>query len=316
MSQSEVRHYHYHHHSTPTKIDLPCDKNASHGDHWAILSDDVAYVSVWLRQMLDDAKLPTGLSPNTPSNPHLLISGDGTCHIKQILKMKDGQPQAFINAFPCVESPYAHPCQIEQIIDCQATCDAILRLKTSDGTVIYAFDQLYAINHNQYQSHQTYSAHFSAWAYHIAPSDQSEQIIIDDPDAIRHHRAFNDIVSANGGQVPDDISEQIKAWKPDGDDTLAPVAINLGHSCIYLYGETFGQQDEAWCQGQVLGISHTQLFDKAISLFDVAILREPEALPLVVRIATLTDDNNRTIQVNDYIQANLWLQVAIYRSPT
>ncbi|MDO4895768.1 MAG: hypothetical protein Q3971_00275 [Moraxella sp.] len=314
MSQSQTLHYKYQHQTTPTKIDLPCDKNASHGDHWAILSNDVAnQVPVWLKQMLDTAKLPTALAPNTAQNKRLLISGDGDCHIKQVLAMQDGKPTAFINAFPCVESPYRLTCQIEKIIRCDTTSDAILRLKTKDGTTIYAFDQLYSINHQEYQSPQDYHAHFSAWAYQIEPSDQSQHILIDDPDAIRYHRAFNDIVSANGGQIPNDINDQIKAWQPDGDEPLAPVEINLGHSCIYLHGETFGQQDEAWCQGQVLGISHTHFFDKAMTLFDVVVLREPDSQPWVVRIATPTTQENQTIQVHDYIQANIWLQVAIYQ---
>lgn len=309
----QTLHYKYQTQTTPTKIDLPCDKNASHGDHWAILSGNISQeVPLWLKQMLDDSKLPVGLAPNTADNKRLLLGTDEPCHIKQVLSMENGKPVAFINAFPCVESPYAIPCQIERIIRCERTSDAILRLTTKDGSILYAFDQLYAINHKEYQAHQDYQTHLSAWAYQITPSDQSEHILIDDPDAIRYHRAFNDIVSANGGQVPDDITAQIRAWQPADDSPLAPVEINLGHSCIYLYGETFGQEDEAWCQGQVVGISHTSFFDKAITLFDVVILREPDSLPLVVRIATPTTNDNQAIKVHDYIQANIWLQVAIY----
>lgn len=299
---------------TPTKIELPCDKNASHGDHWAILTDDIANtVPIWLQKMLDTATLPIGLAPNTTSNHRLLIGNDNPCHIKQILSIENGRPTAFINAFPCVQSPYGVHCQVERIIRCDKTADAILRLTTKDSTIIYAFDQLYSINHQVYEAHQSYYANFSAWAYAIEPSNQEEVILVEDQKAIRYHRAFNDIVSANGGQVPDDIDDKIRAWQPsDPTVPLAPVEINLGHSCIYLFGETFGQEDEAWCQGQVLGISHTDFFDKAITLFDVVVLREPDSQPLVVRIATPTTANTQAIQVNDYIQANIWLQVAIY----
>ena len=119
----------------------------------------------------------------------------------------------------------------------------------------------------------------------------------------------------NDGVIPDDIDEQIKAWTPKDDDKntpLAPVEINFGESCIYLFGDTFGQEDEAWCQGQVLGISHTEFFDVPITLFDVAILREHNAKMFVVRVAAVSDEQNNQIQVQDYIQANIWLQVAIY----
>ncbi|OOR93876.1 hypothetical protein B0181_00055 [Moraxella caviae] len=305
--------YTYKHEVAPTKVDLPCDKNASHGDHWAILTNDIAEdVPAWLQKMIDTATLPTGLAANRMDSNKILLAGNDSCHIKQILAMQDGKPQAFINAFPAVNSPYGTTCQIERVIRCDATSDAILRFKTKDGAVIYAFDQLYAVNRGEYRTPKDYFVNFSAWAYHIAPSNQDESILVEDPDAIRYHRAFNDIVSANGGNVPDDIDERIRAWQPTDNTELAPVEINLGHSCIYLFGETFGQEDEAWCQGQVLGISHTEFYGKDITLFDTVILREPDADPLVVRIAAVSNDDTAKIQVHDYIQANIWLQAAIY----
>ncbi|UNU72952.1 hypothetical protein LU293_07640 [Moraxella nasovis] len=311
-----TQHYTYHHRQAPTRIDLPCDKNASHGDHWAILTSDInTDVPRWLGQMIEKAALPSGLGVNSTQNRHLLLATNDTCHTKQVLSMKDGKPEAFINAFPAVDGPYGLTCRIERVISCAKTTDAILRLKTPDGATIYAFDQLHAINANSYDAYTDYFVNFSAWAYHIAPSDKNESILVEDQDAIRYHRAFNDIVSANGGTVPDDIEAQISQWQPSDikeGEPLAPVEINLGHSCIYLFGETFGQEDEAWCQGQVLGISQTKAFDKDITLFDVVILREPDAQPLVVRIAAISTKDTAKIQVHDYIQANIWLQAAIY----
>ncbi|USZ14455.1 hypothetical protein NGM44_08785 [Moraxella sp. FZFQ2102] len=306
--------FHYSPETTPVKIDLPCDVNASHGDHWAILTDDIAGdVPTWLQSMLDKATLPHGLSrQNSENNSKLLLGMNDTCHIKQILTMSEGKPQAFINAFPAVHSPYGMTCQIDRIIRCDSTSDAILCLSTPDGATVYAFDQLYAANRTDYRTPKKYYVNFSAWAYHIEPSNQDETILVEDQEAIRHHRAFNDIVAKNNGKIPDDIDEKIRAWQPEDSGELAPVEINLGHMCAYLYGETFGQEDEAWCQGQVLGKSHTQFFDKDITLFDVVILREPDADPFVVRIAAVSNDTTDGIQVHDYIQANIWLQCAIY----
>lgn len=324
MSSHSTFHYHYKQTNnnpksantqSPQKMDLPCEQNAGHADHWAILTNDIGrHVPDWLQKMLETASLPVGLAPNRANNTRLLLGENQTCHIKQILSMTDGKPTKFINAFPCVESPYVLDCQIQRIIRCEKTADAILRLQSQDGTIIYAFDQLYSVNSNQYDANKVYTAHFSAWAYQIEPSNQDQTILVEDPKAIRYHRAFNDIVSQNHGQVPDDIHEKIKAWQPeDANTALAPVEINLGHSCIYLFGDTFGQEDEAWCQGQVLGISHTQFFEKDITLFDVVILREYDSKPLVVRIATPTTAQTNHIKVHDYIQANIWLQVAIYQ---
>lgn len=308
--------YQYTHETPPVKIDLPCDKNASHGDHWAILTDNIAEdVPNWLQAMLDKATLPTGIGQNSAANAKLLLGMNDTCHIKQILSMADGKPQAFINAFPAVHSPYGLTCTIERIIRCDATSDAILCLSTPDGATIYAFDQLYAVNRTDYRTPKKYYVNFSAWAYNIEPSRQDETILIEDQEAIRHHRAFNDIIANNGGQVPDDIDEQIRNWQPadqKDNEPLAPVEINLGHMCAYLFGEVFGQEDEAWCQGQVLGKSQTEFFGKDITLFDVVILREPDADPFVVRIATPTTATTNAIAVHDYIQANIWLQAAIY----
>lgn len=308
--------YTYKHEVPPAKVDLPCDKNAGHGDHWAILTQDISTdVPNWLQSMLNHASLPVGLTQSRPSDNKLLIANDTPCHIKQILSLENGTPKAFINAFPAVDSPYGMECHIERIIRCEETSDAILRLKSKDGAIIYAFDQLYAINRDAYKTPKTYYVNLSAWAYHIELSNQNETILIDDPDAIRYHRAYNDIVIANDGQVPDNIEEQIRHWQPSempDDEILAPVEINFGHSCIYLFGETFGQEDEAWCQGQVLGISHTTFFNQNITLFDVVILREPDASPLVVRIAAVSTPQTDVIKVHDYIQANIWLQAAIY----
>ncbi len=318
MSNQTIR-YNYTHEIAPTKVDLPHDENASHGDHWAILTNDIAQdVPNWLQAMLDKATLPKGLCPqNSTNNAKLLLGMNEPCHIKQILTIKNGSPQAFINAFPAVNSPYGLTCQIERIIRCDTTSDAILCLKTPDGAVIYAFDQLYAVNRTEYRTPKKYFVNFSALAYHIEPSNQEETIVIEDQEAIRHHRAFNDIVANNGGQIPDDIDEQIRQWQPTDHESgkpFAPVEINLGHMCAYLYGETFGQEDEAWCQGQVLGKSSTEFFGKPMTLFDVVILREPDADPFVVRIAAVSTEQTDAIQVHDYIQANIWLQAAIYEA--
>lgn len=307
-------HYNYKHEVPPQKIDLPCDKNAGHGDHWAILTDDIGTdVPNWLHAMLDTATLSAGLSPKQTDPKTLLLAENTPCHIKQILAMQDGKPTAFINAYPAVSSPYGMHCQIERVIRCADTLDAILRLKTKDGTVIYAFDQLYAINRHDYTTPTEYYVNFSAWAHHLEPSNKDETLLVKNPKAIRYHLAFNDIVANNDGVIPSDIDNQIKAWTPkDTDDLTSPLEINFGESCIYLFGDTFGQEDEAWCQGQVLGISHSDFFGKPITLFDVVILREHDAEAFVVRIATPTNEDNQQIQVHDYIQANIWLQASIY----
>lgn len=307
--------YQYKNVQSPTKITLSDEQTAGHADHWRILTDDMSHdVPEWLQQMIEKAALPKGLNANVSTKDScLLLSEDQPCHINQVLAMKDGKPECFINAYPCINGPYGLTCTIERMIVNDNSHDAVLRLRSADGSIVYAFDQLYTVNRHLYQQNTPYFVNFSAWAHEITLSQQNEVIMVEDQEAIRYHRAFNDIVAANDGQVPDDIQEQIKDWLPESEEQMAPVEINLGHMCAYLFGDTFGQEDEAWCQGQVLGKQETTFNGKSIILFDVVILREQDSAPFVVRIGAVKTTETQAIQANDYIQANIWLQAAIYK---
>lgn len=311
-------HRYRQHHTTPIKLsktivkrELTPDEYVGHGDHWAIVGADSDKLQTWLGLSLDGASVPQGLSSAKTCDEYLVVGANSPCHIKQVFALENAKPVGLKTIFPAVDSPYGLECVINEVIVCDDTQEAILHLTSTDGTTLYAFDQLYAINHCHYQAGQVYYVNLSGWAYGITLSDQDEVILVDDPKAIRYHRAFSDIVAKNDGQVPSDIDEQIRHWQTDDVD-LAPVEINMGHSCIYLFGETIGQQDEAWCQGQVLGKSETDFFGQAITLFDVVILREQDAKPFVVRLATPTTSETHAIQVQDYVQANIWLQASIF----
>lgn len=307
--------YQYKNVQSPTKITLSDEKTAGHADHWRILTDDMSEdVPQWLQQMIEHAALPKGLNTNASAKDScLLLSEDQPCHINQVLAMKDGKPERFINAYPCVDGPYGLTCKIERLIVNDNTHDAVLRLRSADGSIIYAFDQLYTANRHLYQQDASYFVNFSAWAHEITLSEQNEVIMVEDKEAIRYHRAFNDIVAANDGQVPDNLQEQIKDWQPTTKEQMEPVEINLGHMCAYLFGDTLGQEDEAWCQGQVLGKQETLFNGKSVILFDVVILREQDTDPFVVRMGAMSTAETQAIQVNDYVQANIWLQAAIYK---
>src|SRR5699024_6766954 len=298
---TQVYKYSQHPDVRPVIITLTDEQTAGHGDHWRILTDNIENdVPNWLQNSIDDATIGAGLNPalTKDSLPHLLLSCNEMYHINQVLAMKDGKPQNFINAFPCVNSPYGLVCKIDRIIANPSTKDAVLRLISEDGSVIYAFDQMYTVNQPLYRQDQQYFVNFSAWAYAIEPSNKDEVILVEDPEAIRYHRAYNDIVAKNNGVIPADLDQQIDQWQAATDEELAPVEINLGNMCAYLFGETLGQEDEAWCQGQVLGKQQQTLYDRQLTVFDVAILREPDADPFVVRVATPTTESVQKIEVN------------------
>jgi len=315
LSNFMTINYQYKNVQPPAKVVLTDEQTTGHADHWRILTDDMSEdVPNWLSQMIDRAVMPKGLNDQVSAYDHrLLLSENAPCHINQVLAMKEGKPERFINAYPCINGPYGLHCQIERVIVNDDTLDAVLRLKSSDGSIIYAFDQLYAVNRHLYQKQEEYFVNFSAWAHEISQSKQDEVILVEDQEAIRYHRAFNDIVAENNGVIPEDIQDKIKVWQPETEAQMAPVEINLGHMCAYLFGDTFGQEDEAWCQGQVLGKQEAQFNGQTILLFDVVILREANAMPFVVRMGAVNNKAHQAIEVNDYIQANIWLQAAIYK---
>lgn len=300
----------------PEIINLSKDQVVGHADHWANLTHNIPEdVPNWLQQHIETATIPTPLVQNQAdtSTNNLLLSGNEAVHINQIIALDDaGKPKTFLNAYPSVNSPYGVWATVENVLCCDHCQDAVLRLKCEDDTVIYAFDQLYAINKNAYEKDKLYYVNLSGLAYEIAPSNKSEIIKVEDPESIRYHRAFNDILTQNNGNPPADLQQQIANWQPDESILpLEPIEINVGHMCAYLFGDTIGQQDEAWIQGQILGKQTTTFNDIAMTLFDVVILRESLDAPVVIRLASKTF-GLPNLEVNDYIQANIWLQAAVY----
>lgn len=303
----------------PEVIPLSGEQVVGHADHWACFTQNIAQdVPNWLSKHIDKASLATGLDKtdtvtDESTLPFLLLTGNEAIHINQVLSLdENNKPKAFANAFPAVNSPYGQWAVIENVLSCQQCNDAILRLKADDGTIFYAFDQLYAINKDLYQKDTRYYVNLSALAYGVSPSKKNNTIKVEDPESIRYHLAFSDIINNNDGNVPPDLQQQIAKWQPDPKDLpLQPIEINVGNMCAYLFGETIGQQDEAWCQGQVLGKQSSDFNGVAMTLLDVVILRESLDSPVVIRMA-VNDSKLANSQVGDYIQANIWLQVAIY----
>lgn len=299
----------------PDTIPLNCDQAVGHADHWSCFTKNIAVdVPNWLQAHIDDATLPNPLGRSTDTPAHILLSGNQPIHLNQIIALDgQGKPQRFLNAYPCVNSPYGQWAMIDSIYQCPEQVEAILRLKTDDGTILYAFDQFYAVNQAFYERDKRYYVNLSALAYEVSLSNRSEVIVVDEPDAIRYHRAFNDILAKNNNVAPADLEQQIAQWTPSPSDLpLEPIEINVGHMCAYLFGDTIGQQDEAWCQGQVLGKQSTVFNGIAFELLDVAILRESLDNPVVIRMAINHSAIAEPINVSDYIQANIWLQGMIF----
>lgn len=306
------------HANAPEAIQIEPETIGGHAAHWQLLTDNPSQdVPHWLQHALNEAMSPLGLLENESELPKdlWLINGPHSdIQIAQIIRVDENQhPIHLMGAFPIIKSPYRVQAEINRISFCGKNAQAILNLKTVDNISIFAFDTLFSINQKSYTQKQIYNIELGGFAYELEKVNPDDTITVDDPAAIHHHRALNDILAANNGVTPDDLQEKINAWQPASEEDKAPVTLSLSKMVAYLYGETFGQEDEAWFQGEILGLSNTIFMGKNIQLLDVAIMREENTKPIVIRLAYLNRAESKNIfNVGDYIRGNIWIQATIY----
>lgn len=290
------------------------DQNfGSHIEHWNLLTEDpTVVVPKWLSTALDQPVMPMGLCTDEAhmDDSTWLIQGpkDQTLQFSQIIDVENQRPKAVKLAFPSFESPYSTAAKIDRIICGKSNTQAVLRLQVGGQATVYAFDSLYSVNHQQYQKDTSYAVHLNAWAYTLEEVKANEHIIVDDPASIKHHRALNDILEQNDGVAPVDLQEKIDAWQPKTEDDKAPVNVDFSKMVAYLYGETLGQEDEAWFQGKIVGKSTTTCAGRTYSLYDVTLLLEDNEEATLVRIAS----EDTQFNIGQYIRGNIWIQANIY----
>lgn len=293
------------------------DQNfGSHVEHWSLLTDNpTTEVPKWLGQALDAPVMPMGLCEQEYDMDEKvwLIQGPENSAIKlaQVIAVENGKPRAVKTAFPIFDSPYSVNAIIERIITCESNTQAVLALQLSPNSTVYAFDSLYAVNHTQYQKDQTYKVQFNAWAYELEKVSDQEQIIVDDPASIKHHRALNDILFEHNGVTPDNLQELIEAWEPKSEDDKAPVTVDFSKMVAYLYGETIGQEDEAWFQGKVVGKTQMQFMQQDYTVYDVTLILEENQPATLIRITT-KNEAFKNFEIGQYIRGNIWIQANVY----
>lgn len=297
----------------PEIVTIDDQKFGSHVEHWAILTQDpTTTVPKWLGLALNEPVMPMGLcaQENDMDATTWLIQGPQTCKIQfsQVIEVESNRPKCVKTAFPTFESPYVTPAKIERIIRSASNTQAVLRLQLGKNATVYAFDSLYSVNHAQYKKDTTYATHLNAWAYNLEQVQPHEHIVVDDPAAIKHHRALNDILAEHDGVAPANLQERIDAWQPKTDDDKAPLKVDFSKMVAYLYGENVGQEDEAWFQGKIVGKSTTQCTDTHYTLYDVTLLLEDNEEATLIRIAS----NNDQFEIGQYIRGNIWIQANIY----
>ncbi|WP_297422721.1 hypothetical protein [uncultured Acinetobacter sp.] len=297
----------------PEMITIEDQNFGSHVEHWNLLTENPSDdVPAWLGLALDAPVMPMGLCMQECDMDEntWLIQGpkQSSVLINQVIDVENHRPKKVKTAFPSFPSPYKIRAQIERIITCKTNTQAVLRLNLGNNNIVYAFDNLYSVNHHRYQQQQAYSGELNAWAYVLEAVGEHEQLVVDDPASIKHHRALNDILAANDGVAPPNLQEQIDAWQPQSEQDREPVTVDFSQMVAYLYGETLGQEDEAWFQGQVVGKTQMQFMQQDYTLYDVTLLREDNAEATLVRVAT-RDPKYADFNVGQYIRGNIWLQV-------
>lgn len=300
----------------PETILIEDETFGSHVEHWNLLTDDPTRdVPQWLGLALNAPHMPMGLCQEEAEMDAeiWLIQGPhpAPVQLNQVIAVESGKPKSVKTAFPSFESPYKYVAQVERIISCPTHSQAVLRLSLSSNHTVYAFDTLYSVNHQQYEQNQDYIVQFNAWAYQLERVQDNDQIIVDDEASIKHHRALNDILAEHHGVAPDNLQDLIDAWQPSSEDDKAPVTINFSKMVAYLYGETLGQEDEAWFQGHIVGQSKMNFMQEDYTLYDVAFIHEEQQEAVLVRIAT-KDPNYQNFKIGEYIRGNIWLQAIIY----
>lgn len=300
----------------PELITIEDQNFGSHVEHWNLLTDHPCTdVPKWLGLALDAPVMPMGLCKEEADMDASawLIQGpkQATVQMTQVIAVENNKPQAVKTAFPSFESPYKVNATIERIITCKSNTQAVLRLNLGANTIVYAFDTLYSVNHDQYEKDQPYLAQLNAWAYELEAVSDHEQLVVDDPASIKHHRALNDILAANNGVAPANLQEQIDAWEPKSEDDKEPVTVDFSKMVAYLYGENMGQEDEAWFQGNIVGKTSMSFMDQDYTLYDVALIHDENQAATLIRIAT-KNPAYKDFTIGQFIRGNLWIQVNIY----
>lgn len=302
--------------NSPEIITIDDQNFGSHVEHWNLLTDNPAQdVPKWLGLALNAPIMPMGLCQTEQDMDAgcWLIQGPSQAAVQltQVIAVEDNKPKAVKTAFPSFNSPYKVSAVVERIIRGESNTQAVLRLNLGNNSIVYAYDSLYSVNHAQYEKDQTYIAHLNAWAYELEAVAEHEQLVVDDPASIKHHRALNDILAANNGIAPANLQEQIDAWEPKSDDDKEPVTVDFSKMVAYLYGEKIGQEDEAWFQGNIIGKTSMQFMEQDYTLLDVALIHEDNQPATLIRITTKNPEY-ANFNIGQYIRGNIWIQANIY----
>lgn len=315
-------------------LEIDCATLGGHVQHWAAIgTENPDAIPEVLQLSLTDADIQFGLLPHIPENhspspnpqadaisppdtsvPWVITGPQTSLQITQIIQRDHkGHPSQLMSAFPSLDSQTHYLGTIQRIIRCKETQEGILTLQLNNGVTVHAFDGLHAINYPHYQANTVYQLVLGAIAYELERVGDSEVIEVTDPAALHHHHAMTAILAEHNGVAPADMNERIQHWKPENNQPLPPVSVNIAKMVAYLYGDQLGQEDEAWIQGEIIGKRALDAFDHHYLILDTVVSRENPDQPLVIPIVLKVDKSmENRVEVGDFVRGNIWLQGAIH----
>src|SRR5574344_157228 len=168
----------------PEMITIEDQNFGSHVENCNLLTENPAQdVPSWLGLALDAPVMPMGLCTQEcdMDTETWLIQGPSKAPVQlsQVIAVENNKPQAVKTAFPCFDSPYQVKATIDRIISCKSNTQAVLRLNLGANNIIYAFDNLYSVNHLCYEKDQLYVVNLNAWAYELEAVSDHEHLVVD-----------------------------------------------------------------------------------------------------------------------------------------
>jgi hypothetical protein len=282
-----------------------------HEAHWRALIGDQAPTE-WIHQALEEV---SAQSP-TDSAKFCLLSNHQAISTQLVFELSDqAEPSRLVFAVPAIGSPHRYQAQLLKIWGTPLAEQSLLELDLGGDIKVFAYNLDHLRQKLDWNQIEHLEVSLSGLALDLECSEEGQLLHIRDAKSIEQHRALIEILLQNEAHLPSDSRAKIKALIDEGKLPKEPITLSLDQMCAYLYSDELGQQDEAWCRGEVIGKQLVTIFSKNFLLLDIVVLRDPDTLPVVIRIAVNEDLAPKPLKVGDFVQGNIWLQASICVKP-
>ena len=250
-----------------------------------------------------DAARVVGLSADSTL---ALLKTPGELGMCQLLALENGLPTSLVSAYPFVQSPHRYAVTLERVLQHHAGHEALYECRLNHSTRLYAHDPEYVLHEHSLTKHVEIELSALAHEVHFSDPELSLSLSHDPKERLEFvEQLRRTMLQSSHSSVADELDALTKSTEE------LPLEVRLGELCAYLHSGINGQQDEAWCRGQVIGKQKVTILLNSFELLDVVVLREENTQPVVVRIAAHEKIVPNSLKVGDYLTANVWMQVKL-----